>query len=296
MYLSGNEFIYDGVNSTKYDLRFMEIDTEHFNKLAGTLTHQNTFLQNAKRRVINGVVYADSALEFEAEIISEKPISIRDKREIENWLFYQTSYKKLYVNPATYDEGEVVDYPYMRVAPGDENFSRFRVYPYVGCVFTDPVEIEYSSGTHGWKCKVVCDAPFASLDAVKISVSSAYMQHYGTGLNSFEFDVDTDIKDYTYPLIKFTIPDGAEGRIEWVNKSDDENRRFIVEGLESPISLYCNSEINRLADSTFANSTSYYSYITSREFPRLVPGTNTIIVSDNISNVEIQWQNRRWFL
>ena len=294
MDLSGNQFVYDGVNSNKYDLRFMEINTERFMSVAGALTHQTTFLNAPKRRVINGVVYSDSSPEFDVEIISEKPISVFDKREIEKWLFYQTAYKKLYVNPASKDEGEVIDLPYYKVDSNRENFSNFKVYPFIRCVFTNPVAIEYASGLHGWQCTCCTDSPFATLDAVKIIEPIGSMESYGTGLKKFNIYVDSDMPDYIFPTVKFTL--NNSGSVSWKNITDSENREFKVDELTAGTILYCNSETNRVSNSSGSNGDNYYPYVTKRFFPRLLPGDNKIIVGDNITSVEITWNNRRWFM
>lgn len=313
MYLSNNGFIYDGVNSSAYGLRFLEINTTAFNQVVGSLGYQNVFLRNSKRNVVGGVNYAESAPEIDVEIISEQPISAQSLREIENWLFCQNGYKKLYIDPMCRDEGESVDpYDSNDTHNGEyeraENavnasFDNTKIYPYIRCVFINPVEIRYASGVHGWGCTMVCDAPYATLDEVKYEIESDEMEEYvgAVGYKQFVVNVDTDLHDYTYPVIQFDVTDS--GDIYWNNSSDK------IDGVSRPLivseyahtapvsfSMYCNSRINRLATSTADDGVSLYDYIRMRNFPRLVRGENTIVVSDNVSKVTIEWHNRRWFL
>ena len=68
IYLLGNRFIYDGVNSSRYNLSILRIDTDGLNSAEGSVEYSSSFFPAQNKRYITGVSRESAPLEFEVEI------------------------------------------------------------------------------------------------------------------------------------------------------------------------------------------------------------------------------------
>ena len=98
--------------------------------------------------------------------------------------------------------------------------------------------------------------------------------------------MDTDSDDYTYPKIKLIL--GADGgEVSIVNISDSDTRATVFSELEPSSVIILNSSYNYVSDN-------YYEHFVDRNFPRLLDGTNKLLVSGDVVSMEIEWQNKRY--
>lgn len=201
MQFSGKHFIYDGINSRRYGLKFLHIDTEPFKKVSGTPTYQKNFYKSTKSNSITGMEWDDSPINTEVELISEKPISKKELRAIEKWLFNRSQYCKLYIDKREDEDIEVIN--------GVEKQC------YVECVFYDAKVIEYIGGIYGFSATMELSCSYAIQDSITKEIKSNSNNSY----TESKINVDTDDNDYVYPII--TIECKNINEIEVINESDN---------------------------------------------------------------------------
>lgn len=205
MNFNSKHFIYDGINSRRYGLQFLHIDTEPLKKVSGTPTYQKNFYNNKKSNSIIGIVWDESPINTEVEFISEKPISKKEKREIEKWLFNRSQYCKLYIDAREDKEIEIIDGQQLQC--------------YVECIFYEPEIIEFASGVHGFKSKMELASPFATQD----SLVKTFNSNSDTDYTELTVNIDTDDNDYVYPFVILDCSNNIDtSEIEIKNISDNE--------------------------------------------------------------------------
>ena len=177
IYLLGNRFIYDGVNSSRYNLSILRIDTDGLTSAEGSVEYSSSFFPAQSKRYITGVSRESAPLEFEVEIIGEEGYCSVHERAIKNWLFNSPTFKELYIDPEDDKEAEYVNGTIKR--------------QYLECVFCNPEKIEYAAGTVGWRCTCMCSSTMAIQEKVEVTATSFS--------SDITLNVDTDIQDYVYP-------------------------------------------------------------------------------------------------
>ena len=100
-------------------------------------------------------------------------------------------------------------------------------------------------------------------------------------------DVDSDIDDYIYPKVTFTLGSGG-GNVIFINNTDDSTRFTKFVGLSANSTITMKGELNYI-------SGQYYEKFSTRNFIRLLDGTNNITVQGNVKTVKVEFQNRRNF-
>ena len=174
IYLLGNRFIYDGVNSSRYNLSILRIDTDGLTSAEGSVEYSSSFFPAQNKRYITGVSRESAPLEFEVEIIGEEGYCSVHERAIKNWLFNSPTFKELYIDPEDDKEAEYVNGTIKR--------------QYLECVFCNPEKIEYAEGTVGWRCTCMCSSTMAIQEKGEVT---------GTSFSAdITLNVDTDIQNY----------------------------------------------------------------------------------------------------
>lgn len=201
MQFTEKHFVYDGINSRRYGLFFAHIDTEPFKKISGTPTYQKNFYNNTKTNSIVGTKWDESPISTEVEILSENPISKKELREIEKWLFNRPQYCKLYIDKREDEDIEVID--------GEEKQC------YIECLFYETEVIEYIGGIYGFKAIMELSSPFALQDSIIKTIDSNSNDEY----TEVVINVDTDDGDYVYPITTIKCNDDVE-EFEIINTSD----------------------------------------------------------------------------
>lgn len=100
MELSGNYFTYNGISSMEYGMIFANANTSRNLALTGEIASVTVFNKRDKRNYLIGESYEESALVFEAEVITDDDHALDStaRREVEKWLFHQADYRKLYID------------------------------------------------------------------------------------------------------------------------------------------------------------------------------------------------------
>lgn len=98
MDLCESYFSYAGVSSEKYDLIFANVDTSEEFSLYGELDLFNIYNKKNSINYFTGFDTEDSALSFDAEVVTcdGSPIDKKALKEVEKWLFCRNDYAKLY--------------------------------------------------------------------------------------------------------------------------------------------------------------------------------------------------------
>lgn len=274
-----------GLVEKDYDFRFLYIETEPMTKLHGDVAP--VYVQNNKSatRKPVGRDYENSALLFEAEIVSEYPIDPRDLRVIERWLFQNTGFQKLY---ATDDNGNRIDGE--EITGSDGTTPR---YTYLNCLFCNPERVIHSGGCFGWKCTVECDSYLAHQDAVSYKFSPAM----STG--TYSVNVDSDKFGYTWPTIVIKLGTVTEVTTDLyitnttLGDASGAPRQLVFLGI--PCSSGNTITIDCVTNTAVIGSTNLLSFFPNnadqRNFIGLLNGTNEVTVALKKTGTQTDSQN-----
>lgn len=256
------------MQSRQYGLRILHINTSEETRAVGDIEYNTVFNRATKRLAIQGRNWDSSPLSFETEIISDTPIRELDQDAIKGWLFNRPTFAKFYTDETKDDAFEVVD--------GEQHDV------YIECVFYNPTAILYAGGVFGWKCQCMTSSPMAIQETIIKTLSGGASQ-------PIDINVETDISDYTYPVMVITGA-ATSGDIEIRNLTD--NRVFRVIDVPSSCTLYVDNALGTITDDT---GVSFYDRLADRKFLRFLPGVNQFEFNDNIQSVQFRWNNARWF-
>ena len=276
MELSGNFFEYNGISSRLYGLIFANAETDRYVSLAGEVKTKTIFNKKNKRNYYIGEEYADSPIQFDAEIVVANDGSLDrfQRMEIERWLFHQPGYRKLYIDNECDFEAETSEFV---------NGEQKRLY--LNCRFVNPDKIEGNGGIAGYRFVVECDSCMAWQDEVVYEYELP--NNLSTSSSTIYIDVNSDLEDYVYP--KVTIQTGSVGgNIQIINNTDNTTRPT------SFVDLPANAVITMKGDGVNYISGEYYLKFSNKNFIRLLNGENVIIVTGNVTKLEFEFQNRRY--
>lgn len=267
MEICGCHFEYAGESSRKFNLIMASVNTERDMRLNGNTTSVTLFNKKERRNYMLGTDYKESVLEFDAEVVAESPITLYDRRAIENWLFNQKTYQKLYFDTMDDVFAEAYD---MEQGEG--------LREYLNCRFVNPEKIEGNGGLMGYKFTVECDSNMAWMDTTTLTPTIAN--------GACTVYVDSDGYDYIYP--KVTIQMGTTGgNISLTNNTDSSTRVTSLIGVAASAQFCMDGSINYISGGN-------YSKFGQKNFLRFVPGKNTISVTGDVSALMFQWNNRRY--
>ena len=270
----GSHFEYGSVLSRQYGLIIAVVNTERMLRLSGDISGSTIFNRIKNKRYLIGDNMEDSPLTFDVEIVTdnERGIPQHERRAVEKWLFNRSNYKKLYFDEADDcfdDMSELVDGIKKRL--------------YLNCRFINPEKIEDGRGVIGYKATLEADSNMFWQDEIVKSFTLTNADASATTVISV--DVDTDIDDYTYPKVTFTLGNTG-GNVIITNNSDDSTR------LTKFVGLTANATITMKGDINYISGQNYQKFST-RNFVRLLDGTNNITVQGNVASISIEFQNRR---
>lgn len=270
----GSHFEYGGIMSRQYGLIIANVDSERFLKLSGDITGITVFNKIDRRRYIVGDSLSDYPLSFEIEIITddERCINKDEKRAIEKWLFNRGCYKKLYFDEADDcldDMSEIV------------NGTKKRLY--LNCRFVNPEKIEDAFGVIGYKATLEADSGMFWQDPTIYTYELSNTTEGSTSTISIE--VDSDIDDYIYPNVTFTLGSSG-GDVIIINNSDDNTRLTKFTGLSANATITMKGDINYISGQN-------YNKFSTRNFVRLLDGVNGLTVHGDVASITIEFQNRR---
>lgn len=276
MELSGSYFIYNGTTSRKYGLIFAHASTDRRVALSGESESNTIYSKDGRRRFFIGDSFESSALEFDIEVITddEHVLDTSAKREVEKWLFYQSDYRKLYIDAPCDNSKETYD-----IINGEQKQL------YLNCRFTNPERLESGSGVVGYKFTVECDSSMAWQDPVLHTYS---FDSTGDSFNTvITVNTDTDSADYVYPKVTISIGETG-GDITIMNLDDDPTRATTFVGLTQNITFTMHGNgINYVSGDN-------YMKFSNRNFIRLLNGDNRISILGDIAEIKFEFQNQRY--
>jgi len=281
-------FTYAGVSSRRYGVKFANCNTSRYVTLNGTTKTATVFTSRGNRNYFAADSLSDSAVSFDAEIITDDviPLTVREMRDIEKWLFNRKGFYRLYIDSA--DDCNEESYEII----GGE----IKQY-YINCRMTNPSKIEGNGGVVGFKFKIETDSCMAWQDEIKKTITPVYAADHSC---TFNLDIDTDMDEYVYPKVKFTMTGSgssatpASDGFSLSNTSDSNTRYTSFADIGSAVNITIDGNYNSISPSQ------YYTKFSNRNFVRLVPGINTLTllttgsVADNVTSIEITYSQRRY--
>ena len=186
--LYGVHFEYDGVSSRKYNLIIANLNTERMTRISGEKTGNFVYNKALKSRYLINDDYTESSLSFDIEIVTcdDRAIEMRELREIENWLFTNSTFKKMYIDIEDDKYGETYEIVY-----------GIQKRLYLNCRFINAEKLEYNNGVIGFHCTIETDGIMLWQDPVTLYVDLAqpiYIEEGGDLIAVMRGDVNLDGK------------------------------------------------------------------------------------------------------
>lgn len=259
MSIGGNTFKYNGIDFAPHGLQILYVETEpNGRNVEANAKYETTRVKSSCRFYITKREYEDP-YEFEMEIISEEPLDADAKKYYVPLLFNAPNYQKLEIIER--EDNEYVDF-------------------YYNCILTNEKELNYGDGCHGWKCTVLCDAPYG-WEPVKTQIFDLNSN------SSFVFKNTSDEIDPMWAKFEITIKNSIS--------SDVVSLQNVTDGRIFSFSGATGGGVIRIDEYGQIHSTSgksYYDNISGAPI-RLLHGENRISVSNNIAQIKITYQNAR---
>lgn len=272
MDIYGKRFIYAGTSSSTYDMIVALTDSDAYKYVHGNEKTETFFGRKSKSLYYLGTTWDDSPSSFSVEFVktTNGPYSASDAREIEKWMFNQSSNKKFYIDPIDDPNNETSE-----TIGGD--IKRL----YVNCRFTNPTKLLHNGGIVGFSCTMECDCGWVWQDAI------TQTETFSGNNNTVTVSVDSDVPDYIYP--KIVIAAGSSGGdISIVNQADDSYRITSLKDIPANSVIVMNSAINYITED-------YYSSFPEHNFIRLLDGDNILTINGNVDEITITWSNMRYW-
>ena len=270
----GAHFDYAGRSSIEFGLIFVNVNTERFTNLSGSISGVTIFNKSIKQRYLVDDDYSESPVSYEVEIITDdqRYLSLQECRRVEKWLFNRHNYRKLYLDSFDDCDGattEVIDSKEKRL--------------YLRCRFINPSRIEGDGGVVGYRATLEADSGYWWQDALSKTFNIA---NSGSNYSTINVRVDSDIDDYIYPKVTVTM-NSVGGDIILINGTDDVLRVTKFESIPANTTLIIRSDVNYV-------SGNYYQSFVNRNFPRLLDGNNAILVGGAVKTIKYEFSNRRY--
>jgi len=261
------DFIFDSTPSQNFDLKIISFDDGGLFSGTGS-SDVNIITQRVLRK--SKPYYLgrtqEPVLQFTLTFGRREVVTGYERDKIAKWLFGRSGYKKLYIL--------------------QDDFGG----AYFNCFLTNPQNLYIGSLNYAFECTVICDSPFAYSPTKTISASY-------TDLTNLEYRTtiynDSSEDEYLYPKI-WTKIGNSGSTVSFVNNTDDINTS--TWGLSgSPLSqneeLYVNNNLQIITSSTGLKRISYF----NKNWFRLLPGTNELIISGSVAWFKIEYDERKKF-
>lgn len=184
----GKNFLYNNISSEMYGIICASVDSsgQEISPAGNDVEIIEEYIMRRETPYFYGVSYT-SKLEFPMSFFSEKPIPRQRVREIQMWLFGQSTYKKFKIM--------------------QEDMSDI----YYNCIFTENSLICIGNEVYGFSTTAKCDAPWGWGDLVTLTKTNA------TG--SFTIINQSDNIRYTKPTLNLTFSSN-QSNVSISNTSD----------------------------------------------------------------------------
>lgn len=182
----GKHFIYNDVYSRDFGLIIANVDTSREEHIAGVKSGKFIFNRATKTRTLIGDDYADTPLSFDIDIVTcnGRALEFKKVRQIEKWLFENSLFKKLYIDPADDPYGETSELVY-----GSEKRL------YFNCRFLGAEKLSYNGGVVGFRCTLETDSKMLWQDKTAVAydfTDPIYNEESGQQVRLMRGDVDFD--------------------------------------------------------------------------------------------------------
>jgi len=254
------DFIYDGIPSQTFDLKILSFeDGSLFSGMgsADVKIYTQKVLRKAK------VYYLGRSqqpqLEFELIFGSSSVISGMDRDIISSWLFRRSGFKKL------------------EILQDDLNSAWFN------CFLTSPAPLYVGNMNYAFKCKVICDSPFAYSPLKTLTRTYSGNNIITDNINLYNYSTEDD---YLYPNITFEL--NTVGSSFSIINLDDNNREFLFTGLQPEEKIIVDNNLQTIVSSSLLYRLSNF----NKNWLRLVPKMNRLHVESGIGNFTITYNER----
>lgn len=260
-------FTYDDFQSKDYGIRFAYFDTSEHTVLGGGYTYTNFYSKTGHRNIpISALQTEDNIVSFEIEMMAENGLSDEDEAIVYDKLFNNLSFKTLIVDNQL-SETE------------DNQQSETQPVYYMNCLFTDPERInaimDGSVVTVGYKCNLILDSAWMWTDkTVEIQDSESYT-----------IKVETQIKDYTYPILTISVG-STGGTVSIVNNSDNDYTTSF-ESLSPATEIVMTPDYCKI---DYTGTGSIWAKFYDKHFLRLIPGDNNITISGDVESLKVEYK------
>lgn len=252
----GKNFLYNNISSEIYGLICASIDSsgQEASPAGNNVDIIEEYILRRETPYFYGVSYS-SKLEFPVSFFSENPIPRQKVREIEKWLFGQTTYKKFRVL-----QEDLTDV-------------------YYNCIFTENSLICIGNQVYGFSTTAKCDASWAWGEPITFTKTNA------TG--SFTIVNQSDNIRYTKPTLTLTF--GAnQSNVSIQNTSDTGRSAMIFSTVTSGEVITINNDLQSIS----SNEEIIVDRFNGKYF-YLVPDTNNITISGVIATFAITYTPAR---
>lgn len=273
MDLAGCHFIYAGVSSREYGLWFANADTSAFSSINGSTKTVSVFSSRGNRNFYVSDSLVDSPISIDVEIFTDDAhaLSVQEIRDVEKWLFNRKGYEKLYIDIADDCFAETYD-----IIDGEE-----RRY-YFNCRFTNPRKIYGNGGIPGFSCTMECDSLLLWQEDLGKTIIPEFSEDDSA---NFSVTIDTNMDEYIYPVVKFTI--GEDGGDIMLINLDDEDRTTSFVNLTELIEFSMDGNYNYISGGN-------YTKFQNKNFIRLLPGENRFVLTGDVTKIEFTYSARKY--
>lgn len=258
----GCHFQYGDFDSSEYDLVIANMDTSRLNILQAERNVNTVFSKKNGTHYVTNVSFNNEPQSFDAEIftVCGHPIGESFLHDIEQALFKRNTFTKF----------EAID------SYGFDDV-------YLNCILTNPERIENDAGVVGYKFTIVTDSVMSWEEPKTETFTFAENDN---NPKTFSIELNTDMPDYTYPIVEFQIG-STGGDISICNNTDSLTRLTGFTSVPALSVFTMDSRINYLP-------TTYYEMFNHRNFIRLLNGVNNFVLTGDIVSISITYQNRRY--
>lgn len=258
---NASDFMYGDKFSQLYGLKILNFDSSGLYSGVGS-SDVEIYSQQVMRKAKPYYLGRSQSkiLQFPLTFGTNIPVTGMERDLIQNWLFGETTYKKLLI---VQDDLEGA---------------------WFNCFLTNPVPMYIANFNYAFQCTVTCDSPFAYSPLRTVTRTFA-------GDNIVQFDCTifnrSSDKDYLYPNLTFEL--NSVGNSFSLTNANDNDREFLFSNLSPNETITVNNDLQILTSSTGLHRLDSF----NKKWFRLVPGTNLIHVESGIGTCTITYYDRK---
>lgn len=251
-------FIFDGIPSEKFDLFICKMDSKGTSSEdgGGSVKIYTDKTPNMDYNYLLGIEYED-VFEFTFTFGSTSNKDRFDVSLINNWLIGHSQYKKLQILQ-------------------DDMTSI-----YFNCILNDFKVVSFGNIPYAFECKVICDRGWA------LENMRTYNYNITQTPQTILHNNISHKNNITLPILEFTT-NSSNATVSIINQSND-NYETKFTGLSSGETITMNCQTEIITSSMDLRRLGNF----NNHWFELVPKQNKLIVTGNVSNVKIKYENVR---